>query len=181
MKYKLVGIPDEVVLNKIYLIRNQKVMLDSDLAELYGVETKRLNEQVRRNLERFPEDFMFQLTQEESESLRSQFATSKIKRGGRTYLPYVFTEHGVLMLSSVLNSKQAVQVNIHIMRVYTRIRKLFLANKDVFIKVEQFEKQMAKQDQKIELLFTYLDKFIEKQDAPREKIGFNLNQKEPDI
>lgn len=158
------------------MIRDQKVMLDSDLAELYGIETKRLNEQVRRNLDRFPEDFMFQLTQEEAESLRSQFATSKIHRGGRTYLPYVFAEHGVLMLSSVLNSKQAIQVNIYIMRVYTRIRELFLAHKDVFIRVEQVEKQMIKQDQKIELLFTYLNKFMDKEDNPREQIGFKVKR-----
>jgi len=148
-------------------------MLDSDLAELYGVETKRLNEQVSRNLKRFPGDFMFQLTKEETEYLRSQFATSK-KRGGRTYLPFVFTEHGVLMLSSVLNSKQAIQVNIHIMRVDTRIREMFIAHKDVFVRGEQVEKQMMKQDQKIELLFNFLDKFIDKNEKPREKIGFKV-------
>jgi len=177
MTDKLVGIPDEVVLNKIYMIRGQKVMLDSDLAELYGTETKRLNEQVRRNMDRFPEDFMFQLTLEESESLRSQFATSKIKRGGRTYLPYVFTEHGVLMLSSVLNSQRAIQVNIHIMRVYSKLRELLLAHKDVFLRVEQFEKQMTKQDQKIELLFNYLSKFMDISDSPREQIGFKVPNK----
>lgn len=109
-KQTLAILSDDIVVNKIYVIRNQKVMLDSDLAELYGVETKRLNEQIRRNLDRFPEDFMFQLTEMEWESLRSQIVTSKIGRGGRTYLPNVFTEHGVLMLSSVLNSQQAVQV-----------------------------------------------------------------------
>jgi len=174
MTDEIVRVPDEVVLSKIYMIGNQKVMLDSDLAELYGVETKRLNEQVRRNPDRFPEDFMFHLTQEESEFLRSQFATSKIKRGGRTYLPHAFTEHGVLMLSSVLNSKQAIQVNIHIMRVYTRIRELFLSDKDVVIRIEQVERQMTKQDQKIELLFTYLDKFIDQTEKPREKIGFKV-------
>ncbi|WEK21669.1 MAG: ORF6N domain-containing protein [Candidatus Pedobacter colombiensis] len=109
--------PDEVVLSKIYQIRGQKVMLDNDLAVLYGVETKRLNEQVRRNMERFPADFMFQLTHDEHQSLRSQFATSKTGRGGRAYLPYAFTEHGVLMLSSVLN-KQAIQKMIYDHRCY---------------------------------------------------------------
>lgn len=170
-------IPDEVVINKIYLIRDQKVMLDSDLAELYGVTTKRLNEQVRRNIARFPEDFMFRLTGEEWESLRSQIATSKIGRGGRTYLPSAFTEHGVLMLSSVLNSEQAIQVNIQIMRIYTKIREMLLAHKDVFLRVEQVEKQMLKQDQKIEVLFEYLSKFIEKEDKPRKKIGYEIGEK----
>jgi hypothetical protein len=170
MTEKIVGIPDEIVLSKIYMIRDQKVMLDSDLAELYGIETKRMNEQVRRNLDRFPKDFMFQLNQEESDFLRSQFATSKTGRGGRTYLPYAFTEHGVLMLSSVLNSKQAIQINIHIMRVYVRLRELLIAHKDVFIRIEQFEKQMIKQDQKIEVLFTYLNKFMDKVDGPKEQL-----------
>ena len=110
-------IPDEVVMNKIYFMRGKKVMLDNDLAELYGVETKRLKEQVRRNIDRFPDDFMFELTKGELESLRSQIATSKKGRGGVRYLPMAFTEHGVLMLSSVLNSARAIQVNIRIMRV----------------------------------------------------------------
>jgi len=169
-------IPDEVVINKIYLIREHKVMLDSDLAELYGVPTKRLNEQVKRNINRFPEDFMFQLNEKEWESLRSQFATSKISRGGRTYLPNVFTEHGVLMLSSVLNSEQAIQVNIQIMRIYTKIRKLLVGHKDVFVRVEQVEKQMIKQDQKIELLFSYLSKFFEKEETPRKKVGYEIGK-----
>ena len=118
-KKQLSVIPDEAVINKIYFIRNEKVMLDSDLAELYGVETKRVNEQVKRNIDRFPEDFMFQLTEIEFENLKSQIATSNW--GGRRTLPYAFTEHGVLMLSSVLNSDVAIKVNIHIMRVYTKI------------------------------------------------------------
>lgn len=125
-------------------------MLDEDLAELYGVETRRLNEQVKRNIERFPEDFMFQLNEIEFTDLKSQNATSSW--GGRRKVPNAFTEHGVLMLSSVLNSKQAIRVNIQIMRIYTRIREMLLAHKDVFIRVEQVEKQMMKQDEKIELL-----------------------------
>ncbi|WAC42026.1 ORF6N domain-containing protein [Pedobacter sp. SL55] len=104
-KQLFTSISDDIVVNKIYEIQNQKVMLDSDLAELYGVETKVLNQAIKRNIERFPDDFMFQLTETEWQSLRSQFVTSKIGRGGRTYLPNVFTEHGVLMLSSVLNSQ----------------------------------------------------------------------------
>jgi hypothetical protein len=109
---KDIVITDELVISKIYHLRGHKVMLDVDLAELYQVDTKRLNEQVRRNIERFPEDFMFQLTENEWESLRSQFATSNVGRGGRRYLPFAFTEHGVLMLSSVLSSDRAIQVNI---------------------------------------------------------------------
>ena len=173
MTDKIVGIPDEVLLSKIYMIRDQKVMLDKDLSELYGVEIKRLNEQIKRNVERFPEDFMFQLSNEEWDSLKSQFATSTW--GGVRNLPYAFTEHGVLMLSSVLNSKQAIQVNIHTMRVYTRIRELFLTHKDVFVRVKQVEKQMMKQGQKIELLFTYLNIFMDKVDGLKEPIGFKVS------
>jgi len=172
---KSVAIPDEVVMSKIYVIRDQKVMLDEDLAELYGVETRRLNEQVKRNIDRFPEDFMFALNEQEFADLKSQNATSSW--GGRRKLPNAFTEHGVLMLSSVLNSKQAIQVNIQIMRIYTRIREMLIAHKDVFIRVEQVEKQLMKHDQKIELLFTYLNKFIEKEDQPRTEIGFKRKGK----
>lgn len=150
-------------------------MLDSDLAALYGVETKHLNEQVRRNIARFPQDFMFQLNEEEFENLKSQFATSSW--GGRRKLPFVFTEHGVLMLSSVLSSDRAIQVNIQIMRIYTRIKEMLVAHKDVFIRVEQIEKQMIKHDQKIELLFDYLSKFIEKEAKPRIQIGYQIGEK----
>ena len=117
-------IPDDVVINKIYFIRNQKVMLDRDLAELYSVETKRLNEQVKRNLSRFPEDFMFQLSEIEFQNLKSQFATSSW--GGIRKLPYVFTEHGVLMLSSILNSEKAIQTNIQILEYLQKFGKCLL-------------------------------------------------------
>ena len=115
----------------IYLIRGQRVLVDSDLANLYEVETKRLNEQVRRNLDRFPEDFMFQLTSEEYEFLKSQFATSKQGRGGKQKLPLVFTENGVAMLSSILNSKQAIKVNISIMRIFTKLRSFHMLEENV--------------------------------------------------
>jgi len=115
----------------IYLIRGQRVLIDSDLANLYGVETKRLNEQVRRNIDRFPEDFMFQLTTQEYEFLKSQIATSKQGSGGKQKLPSVFTENGVAMLSSVLNSKQAIRVNISIMRLFTRLRSFHMLEKNV--------------------------------------------------
>ena len=158
-------------MTKIYVIRDQKVMLDEDLAELYGVETKRLNEQVRRNIDRFPSDFMFVLNEHEFEDLKSQNATSSW--GGRRKLPNAFTEHGVLMLSGVLNSKQAIQVNIQIMRIYTRIREIVLSYKELLISVEHMERHLLKHDEKIELLFSYLSKFIEKKNEPRENIGFN--------
>ncbi len=152
-------------------------MLDEDLAELYGVETKRLNEQVRRNIDRFPTDFMFSLNEQEFADLKSQIATSSLPGdpagwGGRRKLPNAFTEHGVLMLSGVLSSKRAIQVNIQIMRVYTRIREILLSQKDSLIRVEQVEKHLMKHDQKIELLFSYLSRFMDKEDKPRENIGF---------
>ncbi len=134
---KSVILPDEVVISKIYLIREHKVMLDDDLAELYQVETRRLNEQVKRNIDRFPEDFMFQLNEKEWENLISQNATSSW--GGRRKLPYAFTEHGVLMLSSVLNSARAIQVNIQIMRIYAKLRSIMMTNKDILLKLEKVE------------------------------------------
>ena len=168
---------DEIVISKIYLIRNQKVMLDSDLAELYGVETKRLNEQVTRNINRFPEDFMFRLNENEYENLKSQFATSR--HGGKRKLPLVFTEHGVLMLSSVLNSKQAIQVNIQVMRVFTRIRQMLADNTEIRLEVEKIKNKLDNQDKNMEIVFRYLDELLEKQEKPtpqRKRIGFK-----PDI
>ncbi len=167
-------IPDEVIMNQIYLIREQKVMLDSDLAELYQVETRRLNEQVKRNIDRFPDDFMFQLTEREFQNLMSQFATSSW--GGRRKPPYVFTEHGVLMLSSVLNSDRAIKVNIQIMRIFTKVRTILTDNLSVKLEIEEIKKKLYSQDKNIELVFKYLDELIDKQEAPmpRKKIGFNL-------
>ena len=163
-------IPDEVVMSKIYLVREEKVMLDSDLADLYQVETRRLNEQVKRNWERFPKDFMFQLTHEEWENLKSQNATSSW--GGRRKLPYVFTEHGVLMLSSVLNSERAIKVNIQVMRIYTKLRKMLLTHKDLLSKVNELEAKVSNQDKSIKQVFAYLKELIQEKDQPREPIGF---------
>ena len=166
------NIPDEIIMNKIFYVRDQKVMLDSDLAELYGVETRRLNEQVARNTDRFPEDFMFRLTEKEFESLLSQIATSK--RGGRRTLPYVFTEHGVLMLSSVLNSKQAIQVNIQVMRIFTRIRQMFIDNTELHLEIEKIKNKLDNHSKNMEVVFRYLDELIEKTEEtkPRKRIGF---------
>jgi hypothetical protein len=129
----------EQIQDIIYVIRGQRAMLDSDLADLYGVDTKRLNEQVKRNLDRFPGDFMFQLTEEEHEVLRSQFATSKKGRGGRRYQPFVFTENGVAMLSTVLNSKQAIQINIAIMRIFTKLRSFLMLEKELVGRMDRLE------------------------------------------
>ncbi|MDB5132523.1 MAG: DNA-binding protein [Mucilaginibacter sp.] len=146
-------------------------MLDSDLAELYGVETRRLNEQVARNIDRFPDDFMFRLNDKEFESLMSQFAISK--RGGRRKLPYVFTEHGVLMLSSVLNSKQAIQVNIQVMRIFTRIRQMFIDNTELRLEIEKIKTKLDNQDKNMEVVLRYLDELLEKkaEPKPRKRIG----------
>lgn len=159
-------------MTKIFYIRDQKVMLDSDLVGLYGVETRRLNEQVARNINRFPEDFMFRLTDKEFEGLMSQFATSK--RGGRRKLPYVFTEHGVLMLSSVLNSKQAIQVNIQVMRIFTRIRQMFIHDTDLRLEIEKIKSKLDKHDKNMEVVFRYLDELLNKKEEPkpRKRIGY---------
>jgi hypothetical protein len=170
-KVKNLAIPDEAVISKIYLIRNQKVMLDIDFAELYKVETKRLNEQVKRNIDRFPKDFMFQLTSNEWGSLRSQFATSNEGRGGRRYAPLAFTEHGVLMLSSVLNSDRAIRVNIQIMRIYIKFKEMLLTNKDILLKLEKLERKSSKHDENFKIVFEYLKELLNPK-IPRRKIGF---------
>jgi len=147
-------------------------MLDSDLAELYLVETKRLNERVKRNIKRFPEDFMFRLTKEEWKNLKSQNATSSW--GGRREAPYAFTEHGVLMLSGVLNSERAIAVNIKIMRVYTKIKEMFFSNKDLLLRMEKIERNLSNQNKNIELVFSYLDELVKKKEnqKPITKIGY---------
>ena len=163
-------IPDEVVMDKIYIIRGQKVMLDRDLAKLYNVETKVLKQAVRRNRDRFPDDFMFELKSEEFANLRSQSVTSSW--GGSRYVPMAFTEQGIAMISSVLNSKQAIQVNIHIIRVFTKMRKLILTHKDLLLKIEQVEKRISDHDGKISLVLGYLKRFIDVQEKPRKQVGF---------
>ena len=132
-------IPIQIIENKIFIIRGVKVMFDKDLADLYEIETKNLNKAVKRNIERFPDFFMFQLTEEEFNSLRCQIGTSKDGRGGRRYLPYVVTEHGVLMLSSVLNSKKAIAINIQIMQAFVKLREMALVNKDLTQRLDEME------------------------------------------
>jgi hypothetical protein len=167
------------IISKIHLIRDQKVMLDADLAELYEVETKRLNEQVKRNEARFPADFMFQLTKEEFANLKSQNATSSW--GGRRTPPYAFTEHGVLMLSSVINSEKSIAVNIQIMRIFTRMRELLLSQKDLVLKVEKLEHNLNGQSSEIKVLFEYLKRLMAEKEQridqeERSRIGFKKEE-----
>jgi hypothetical protein len=174
---KNIAIPDEIVLSKIYLLRNVKVMLDRDLAELYVVETKYLKRQVKRNIIRFPEDFMFELTPEEFKEWRSQFVTSNSDKMGLRYTPFAFTEEGVAQLSTVLSSERAIKVNIQIIRLFAKLRKIAMTNFDILYKLEQLEKNDIELDQKIELIFEYL-KQLEKSKQEeieykqRKKIGF---------
>jgi len=183
-------IPEEILMNKIYLIRDQKVMLDSDLAQLYGVETKYLKRQVNRNMDRFPEDFMFEFTNEEFEVLRCQIGTSKETRGGARYTPMAFTEQGVAMLSSVLNSPKAIQINIRIMRIFTKMRKLISDNVEIMKFIQALEQKTNGNTKSIELLFEYMDEMMIKSahdeaaaDGKRENpkrrkaIGFKTNKK----
>ena len=167
-------LPEEVLLHKIYFIRGQKVMLDRDLAELYETETKVLKQAVRRNLQRFPEDFMFELSPDEFKTLRSQIVTSNQKRGGTRYLPMAFTEQGITMLSCVLSSQQAINVNIRIMRLFTKMREMILTHKDLLLELEEIRKKMTTQDERIDLVFDYLTQFITKDESKsdRRKIGF---------
>jgi len=169
-------VPIEVIEKKILLIGGQKVMLDSDLAALYGVTTRRLNEQVRRNLKRFPKDFMYQLSTEEFESLRSHFATIKSGRGKhRKYLPYVFTEQGIAMLSSVLNSDRAIEVNIQIMRTFAKLREMISSHKDLVKKLTELEK---KYDGQFQIVFEAIRQLIEQPEKPKRKIGFIARERQ---
>jgi hypothetical protein len=164
------GIVVELVATKILLVRGKKVMLDSDLAKLYGVETKNLNLQVKRNSKRFPEDFMFKLTSEET--LRLQNATSK--RGGRRYAPYAFTEQGVAMLSSVLKSERAIHVNIAIMRAFVKLRELLLTHKELAQKLDELERKYQLHETDIQVIFEAIKKLLEPPpEPPKPRFGLN--------
>ncbi|MEO5908999.1 MAG: ORF6N domain-containing protein [Ginsengibacter sp.] len=154
----IVKVSEENILEKIYVIRGLKVMLDRDLAEMYGVEVKRLNQAVKRNSTRFPEDFMFQISFEEFKNLKSQIVTSSW--GGTRKPPNAFTEQGVAMLSSVLNSETAIQVNIQIIRLFTKMKQLILDNKDLWMKIEKIEQHLVKNDEEIKTVFDYLKKLL---------------------
>lgn len=174
---KELAITEEAVMSKIYIVRDHKIMLDRDLSELYGVETKRLKEAVRRNIERFPEDFMFEMSKEEFQNWRSQFATSKQDKQGLRYAPFCFTEQGVTMLSCVLNSKKSIQVNIRIIRVFTKMREMLKDNLSLKLEIEEIKKKLSNHTKNIELVFSYLDELIEKKnnEKPRRKIGYKAN------
>jgi hypothetical protein len=168
-------VAEEIIISKIYNIREKKVMIDRDLAELYGVDTRVLNQAIKRNLKRFPDDFMFQITDEEFRNLRSQIVTSSW--GGSRYRPMVFTEQGVAMLSSVLNSERAISVNIQIIRVFTRMRAMIESHKEILKKLEMLEKKDIELDEKVSLVFEYLKELEQtKQEetdfTQRKRIGF---------
>jgi phage regulator Rha-like protein len=170
-------IAQERIEKKIYLIRNQKVMIDQDLAELYNVSTGRLNEQVKRNLDRFPKDFMFQLSKTEYNTIRSQIAILKTGRGRhRKYLPYAFTEQGVAMLSSVLKSKRAVQVNIQIMRAFVKLREILSTHKELAQKLKELELKMDSHDQQIQAIFEAINQLLTPPEKPKRKIGFTIEE-----
>ena len=166
-------IPIENITGLIYLIRGQRVILDRDIAELYGVETKRLKEQVKRNIERFPEDFMFELSTREYENLRSHFATSSW--GGTRYIPMAFTEHGILMISSVLKNDKAVQVNIQIMRAFMKMRQMIFDNTELRKEIDELR---ADTDGKFRIVFETLDQLLFIENKPKKKIGFMAKEKQ---
>ena len=163
---------DEVIVSRIYVIRSQKVMIDRDLASLYGVETKVLKQAVRRNAARFPQDFMFEMNNEEFESWRSQNVTSKGDRKGLRYAPFCFTEQGVTMLSCVLNTSRAIEVNIQVIRVFTKMREILLSNKDILLKLEQLERQVERNSGDIRMIFEALKELLTPPQEPRPRIGF---------
>ena len=164
-----ISITEEFIMSKILLIRNQKVMIDSDLATLYGVTTKRLNEQVKRNIKRFPSNFMFQLTEiEKAEVVANCDHLKKLKFSSS--LPYVFTEHGTMMLGNVLSSDRAIEFSIKIVEAFIKMREFLNNNLSVKLEIEEIKKKLINHDKNIELVFNYLDEMMEKQDNPKERI-----------
>jgi len=176
MASKQSPIPVERIEKAILLVRGQKVMLDRDLAELYGVETGALNRAVKRNIQRFPEDFMFQITDEEAERLRCQTGISKRGRGGRRYLPYVFTEQGVAMLSSILNSERAIEVNIAIVRVFVRLREMMATHKELAFKLAELEERLEGHAEQIQNIFEAIRQLMTPPEPPKKKIGFEVKE-----
>ncbi len=170
---KSIILADEVVMNKIFLIRGQKVMIDRDMAELYGVETKVLKQAVRRNMERFPEDFMFEMNKKEFTNWRSQIVTSiQGDRMGLRHAPFCFTEQGVTMLSCILNSERAITVNIQIIRIFTKLREMILTHKDILLKLEQLEKKVTANDEDMQAIFIALKQLLNTPQLPRPRVGY---------
>lgn len=179
--YEQTMLPEDAIVSKIYYIRGKKVMMDRDLAELYGVDTKVLKRQVKRNRMRFPDDFMFEMTHEELENWRCQFGTSNSDIMGLRYAPFCFTEQGVAMLSCILHSQQAIEVNIKIIRVFVKMREMLTTHKDILYKLEQLEQNDAEHDKKIQLIFEYLKQLEQsKQEGTdfkqRKRIGFKITK-----
>ncbi|HEX6893415.1 MAG TPA: ORF6N domain-containing protein [Chryseolinea sp.] len=169
---KSITLPDEVIINKIYLIRGQKVMVDRDLAELYRVDTKVLKQAVRRNRERFPKDFMFEMSKREFKFWRADNIRSAEDKQGLRYAPFCFTEQGVTMLSCILNSATAIEVNIKVIRIFTKLREMVLTHKDILIKINKIENEVAQHDTEIKLIFDYLKELLNPKTEPMRKIGF---------
>ncbi len=176
MESSKILIPDEVIINQIYLIKGQKVMIDRDLAKLYGVETKRLKEVVRRNLDRFPDDFMFQMSQQEFEIWRKEISLNQEDIMGLRHIPFCFTEQGVTMLSCILRSKQAIQVNIRVIRIFTKLREIILTHKDILLKLEQIEKVVTGHNDEIQIIFDALKKLMnhQQQKQVRTQVGYKI-------
>ncbi len=165
----------ETVTRRIYAIRGQRVILDSDLAELYGVPTKRLNEQVKRNPDRFPPDFLFQLSEDEHAALRSQIATSNTGRGGRRYLPYAFTEHGAIMAATVLNSPRAIEMSVFVVRAFVRLREMLSVHKDLAEKLDALERKVSTHDQAIAGLINAIREMTHTPASRSRPIGFTAD------
>ena len=165
--------------SRILILRHQRVILDNDLAELYGVSVKRLNEQVRRNRERFPADFMFQLTAKEDQILRSQIATSSQKHGGRRYPPYAFTEHGAIMAATVLNSKQAIEMSVFVVRAFVRMREMLVNNRQLAAKINELDRRLETHDTAIQDLIDAIKELMAPEESSKRKIGFQLPPGKP--
>lgn len=174
MEDQKLQVPIGTIIARIYEVRGKKVMLDKDLAALYEVTTGNLNKAVARNIQRFPDDFMFELTQEEWEWLKPEIEQSDW--GGTRRLPRVFTEQGVAMLSGVLNSDRAIKMNIQIMRAYSKVREMLLTHRDILLKMEEIERRMNQQDDQVGRVFEYLRKFVEEKNRPRPRIGFRSDE-----
>lgn len=171
-------IPDEVIINKIYFIRGQKVMLDRDLAEMYSVETKQIKRQVRRNIDIFPEHFMFKLNPTEFANWRSQIGTSNFSdKMGLRYPPFAFTQHGILQLANVLKSKSARKMSVRIIEVFFKMQEMLMTHKDILLKLEQLERKTDSHDGKIKLIFEYIKKLLQPPIEPRKKIGYRIQGK----
>jgi hypothetical protein len=181
MNLKAIATKDELIINKIYSVRGHKVMLDRDLAQMYGVETRVLNQAIKRNAKRFPADFMFQMTHQELSDWMSQIVISNKVKMGLRKRPNVFTEQGVAMLSSVLNSETAIEVNIQIIRIFTRLRQMRSDNIELRLEVEKIKGKLINQQNDMRIIFHYLDKLLDKRESPnppREAIGFKIKQEQ---